>query len=305
MHKPGNAGGRTPKAAVRALVDKFGPKQGGGARIGRVSGKVLPVVVAGGAIVMVGQPLVAGAGPEQAPAPHPVQIQAVDSAAPLAPAVAPAPEAPATPPAPEAPVAPPAPEAPAAAPAPAAPAPAAPAAAPPPVTKSLDVDYQKQQTSYWCGPTAARIALSSKTDALPDQDAMAAELGTTENGTDTIGQVADGLNKQLAGTGTHYVARDWSDRPLTPEMTDQLWSDTVRNVNDGKAMVANIVAAPGNQPPGYPSSQTIYHYVAIVGYDAENKTVHISDPARFSGIEDYWLSLDQIASLIQPKGYTA
>ncbi|MEV6230933.1 C39 family peptidase [Saccharopolyspora shandongensis] len=302
MQKHGNAGGRTPKAAVRALVDKFGPKAGDGARIGKVSGKVLPVVVAGGALVMVGQPLLAGAGPEQA-APHPVQIRAVDNEAPLAPAVAPAPAAPTVSPAP---AAPPAPEAPAAPPAPAAPADqGAPAPAPLPVTKSVDVDYQAQQTSYWCGPTAARIALSSKTDALPDQGEMAAELGTTENGTDTIGQVVDGLNKHLAGTGTQYVARDWSDRPLTPEMTEQLWSDTVRNVADGKAMVANIVAAPGNQPPGYPSSQTIYHYVAIVGYNAADKTVHISDPARFSGIEDYWLSLDQIASLIQPKGYAA
>ncbi|MGW5646097.1 C39 family peptidase [Saccharopolyspora sp. NPDC003752] len=304
MHKHGNAGGRTPKAAVRALVDKFGPKAGGTASLGKVSGKVLPVVVAGGALVMVGQPLLAGAGPEQA-APHPVQIRPVDNEAPLAPAVAPAPAAQAAPEAPAAlpaPAAPAAPQAPAAPPAPAAPAPAV---APPPVTKSLDVDYQAQKTSYWCGPTAARIALSSKTDALPDQSTMAAELGTTENGTDTIGQVVDGLNKQLAGTGTQYVARDWSDRSLTPEMTEQLWSDTVRNVTDGKAMVANIVAAPGNQPPGYPSSQTIYHYVAIVGYNAADKTVHISDPARFSGIEDYWLSLDQLASLIQPKGYAA
>jgi hypothetical protein len=218
-----------------------------------------------------------------------------------APAMAPAPAAPA----PAAPA--PAPAAPAPAPEAQAPASAAPApeSHPQAVTKSVKVDYQAQKTGYWCGPAAARIALSSKADKLPDQSALATALGTTQNGTDHIRQVVDGLNKELEGTGTHYVTRDWGGREMTPEMTQQLWSDTVRNVDDGKAMVANIVAEPGNQPPGYPSSQTIYHYVSIVGYDAANKTVHISDPARFKGNTDYWLSLDQVASLIQPKGYAA
>ena len=173
------------------------------------------------------------------------------------------------------------------------------------VTKSINVEYQAQKTGYWCAPAATRIALSSKAKTLPDQGALAAQLGTTENGTDHIRQVVDGLNKQLAGTGAQYVTRDWGGRPLTSEMTQQLWSDTVRNVDDGKAMVANIVAPPGNQPPGYPSSQTIYHYVTIVGYNAADKTVQISDPARFSGKKDYWLSLDKVASLINPKGYAA
>ncbi|MER7014443.1 C39 family peptidase [Saccharopolyspora sp. NPDC000359] len=289
MQKQDNAGGHTPKAPTRTLVDKLG-LGAGGSRVRRVSAKVLPVVVAGGALVMVGQPMVTGGAD---PEPTSAQVQTVDH---QVPALAAAPAAPAAPA--------PAPQAPAAAPAPAPEQQPAPQEPPKPVSKSLDLDYQAQRTSYWCGPTATRIALSSKTDDLPDQAALAAALGTTENGTDTIQQVVDGMNKQLGGAA-HYEARDWSDKQLTPELKDQLWSDIVRNVNDGKAMVANIVAKPGNQPPGYPSNQTIYHYVAIAGYDEANKTVHISDPAHFSGIEDYWLDLDHLASLIEPKGYTA
>ncbi|RKT87440.1 Peptidase_C39 like family protein [Saccharopolyspora antimicrobica] len=297
MQKLRNAG-HTPKTKVRALVDKFG-KNAGGSRARRVSGKVLPVVVAGGAIVLVGQPLVTGGGSE--PEPTTAQIRAVEHEAPLpAPAAAPAAEAPAQAPLP----APQAPPAPALPPAPAPVQVPAPQEPPKPVSKSLDLEYQAQQTSYWCGPTATRIALSSQTADLPDQASLAADLGTTENGTDTIHQIVDGLNEKLGDKGG-YVARDWSDKQLTPELTDQLWSDIVRNIDQDKAMVANIVATPGNQPPGYPSGQTIYHYVTIAGYDAENKTVHIADPANFSGIEDYWLSLDQLASLIKPKGYTA
>jgi hypothetical protein len=173
------------------------------------------------------------------------------------------------------------------------------------VTKELPVNYAAQLTGYWCGPAATRIAMSSKTGDLPSQAALAKELGTTENGTDHVGQVADGLNKLLASTGTHYVAKDLSSREVSPEMTKELWDDTVRNIDSGKAMVANIVAPPGNQPPGYPSSQTIYHYVSVVGYDADKKNVKIADPANFSGNKEYWLSLDQLTSLVQPRGYVA
>lgn len=170
--------------------------------------------------------------------------------------------------------------------------------------KTLPVDFQEQVTGYWCGPAAARIALSSMTGDLPDQAALASALGTTTNGTDHIRQVTDFMNHALNGKGGEYKTVDWGGKPLTDGMKQQLWKDTVKDVDKGKALVANIVAEPGNQPPNYPSSQTIYHYVSIVGYDAQNKTVQIADPAGFGGQQTYWLSLDQAASLIQPKGYS-
>lgn len=279
VHKHRKAAGQTPKAAVRALVQKTSSDPGGNARPRTIPGKVLSAVLVGGAVVAIGYPVVAGADPE--PAPSSTQVRPAAQASP-APAALPGP---------------------AAVPAPAAPS--APEVRPQAVTKSFAVDYEAQETGYWCGPAATRIALSAKTKDLPSQATLATELGTTENGTDHIRQIVDVLNKRLAGTGTQYVTKEWAGRQVTPEMKDELWADTVRNVDAGKATVANIVAAPGNQPPGYPANQTIYHYVSVIGYNAENKTVHISDSARFSGIEEHWLSLDQVASLIKSKGYAA
>lgn len=175
-------------------------------------------------------------------------------------------------------------------------------AAPKQAVKSLPVAYEPQVTGYWCGPAATRIAMSSVTQDLPDQAALASALGTTENGTDHIRQVTDFMNKALGGD--KYKTVDWGGKPLTDGMKQQLWQDTVKDVDKGKALVANIVATSENQPAGYPSGETIYHYVSIVGYDAQNKKVQISDPANFSGQNNYWLSLDQAASLIQPKGYS-
>ncbi len=167
---------------------------------------------------------------------------------------------------------------------------------------TLSIDYQVQQTGYWCGPAATRIALSARISP-PSQADLAAQLGTTENGTDYIGQVTGVLNNDL-GTGW-YETKDMPNDPPTQAQRDLLWNDIVLDINNNYPIVANIVAPPGNQPPGYPSNQTIYHYFTVIGYDDANSTVLIADPASFSGNQIYWLSFGQLATLIPPKGYSA
>jgi hypothetical protein len=168
--------------------------------------------------------------------------------------------------------------------------------------KTLEVDYQVQETGYWCGPAATRIALSARM-APPSQADLAAQLGTTENGTDDIRQVTDVLNANLGSSD--YESKYMPDDPPSQEQKDMLWQDIVGDIDGGLPLVTNIVAPPGNQPPGYPPDQTIYHYFTVIGYDDANKSVLIADPASFSGNQIYWLSFDQLASLIPPKGYAA
>jgi hypothetical protein len=164
----------------------------------------------------------------------------------------------------------------------------------------LNVDYQVQDTGYWCGPAATRIALSARGINVSQAD-MAAQLGTTTNGTDWIGQVTGVLDNYVGW----YETKEMPNDPPTQGQRDLLWNDIVLDINNGYAIVANIVAPPGNQPPGYPSDQTIYHYFTVIGYDDSNMTVYIADPASFSGNQFYWLSFDQLSTLIPPKGYSA
>jgi len=166
--------------------------------------------------------------------------------------------------------------------------------------KELAVDYQVQETGYWCGPAATRIAMSARTGDLPSQADLAAQLGTTENGTDHISQISSAL---AANLGAPYDFREMPNDPPSQAQKDQLWTDIVTDIDGGFAIVANIVAPPGNQPPGYPSDQTIYHYFTVIGYDSSNMTVKIADSASFSGNQIYWLSFDQLSTLIPPKGY--
>jgi hypothetical protein len=165
--------------------------------------------------------------------------------------------------------------------------------------KVLDHQYQAQQTGYWCGPAATRNVLSTVTANLPSQQTLANELPTSTNGTDHIGLVVNTLNKHL---GARYGQVLMPNDPPTPGQRDQLWRDIRLSIDAGHGIVANIVAPPSNHPPGYPNS-TIYHYIALIGYNAETKQVYVADSANFSNINHYWLSFDQTATLIPPKGY--
>ncbi|MCU1640922.1 MAG: uncharacterized protein JWN03_1197 [Nocardia sp.] len=164
----------------------------------------------------------------------------------------------------------------------------------------LPHQYSPQETGYWCGPASTQIALTCRGIQVTEAE-LADEIGTGTDGTDWIGQITAVLAHR---TGQAYVTRDIPNDPPTQPQREQLWSDVVASIDAGAALVVNIVAVPGNRPPGYPA-QTIYHYVCVVGYDDHAHTVYVADPARFSGIEHYWLSLDQLATLIAPKGYAA
>ncbi|GAB3835458.1 C39 family peptidase [Kribbella italica] len=167
--------------------------------------------------------------------------------------------------------------------------------------KTLQVDFQYQETGYWCGPAATRIALSARI-AAPSQQQLANELPTTTNGTDWIGQVTRVLNNHL-GTGW-YETKEMPNDPPTQGQRDLLWNDIVLDIDNNYPIVANIVAPASNHPPGYPN-YTIYHYFTVIGYDSADMTVLIADPAGFAPTATYWLTFNQLATLIPPKGYSA
>jgi hypothetical protein len=164
--------------------------------------------------------------------------------------------------------------------------------------KVLAHDYQAQSTGYWCGPASTRIALSTQLGP-PSQQTLANELGTTTDGTDYIGQVTGVLDRHL---GARYATVDMPNDPPTPPQRERLWQDVVLSIDAGHGMVANIVAPANNHPPGYPD-YTIYHYISLIGYNPDTRQVYVGDPANFQGNNHYWLSLDQLSTLIPPKGY--
>lgn len=172
--------------------------------------------------------------------------------------------------------------------------------------KTLPYTWHGQETGYFCGPASTQIALSARGKVV-SQTALAAALGTTTDGTSHIGLVRNALNAYLQTSW--FETKPISDPPTAQQRT-LLKADIVFNIDHGYPLVANVVS--GWRPAGYPSG-LIYHYVAIIGYDQKGARVLIADPAGACAggsswcnvPKSYWISVDDLATWIGGKGYTA
>ncbi|QIG58155.1 lysin A [Gordonia phage Skog] len=176
-----------------------------------------------------------------------------------------------------------------------------------------------QETSWWCGPASIQIALNTRGIRVAERDiarkteALEGNIGwDDQDGTDHIRQVTQVLNEYLPEAD--YVFVSTPNDPMSQSQKDHLWDSIVASIDAGYAVIFNIVAPPGNHPkavapstvsPNY-GRYTIFHYFPGTGYfDSANRRlrrVWIPDPG-FSP-HGFWLSFDQLATLIPPKGYT-
>lgn len=183
-------------------------------------------------------------------------------------------------------------------------------------TLPFDRNIIPQETGYWCGPASIQVVLNSVGINVPEPE-LARKTEKLEgndgwddrDGTDHIRQVVTVLNEY---TKAGYAFVDMQRDPPTAEQKEKLWLDLVGSINAGRGVVANIVAPPTNQPKHvFPSTigpnygrNTVYHYFSVMGYsDNGPRRVLIAD----SGFSPYWywMSFDQLATLIPPKGYAA
>lgn len=180
------------------------------------------------------------------------------------------------------------------------------------IEKRLDYprDEVHQDTGWNCGPAAAQTIIRAAGGLLLSEATLAREMGTHQGGTDHIGLVAPVLNRHLPGG--KYKTRLMQNDPPSAAQRDQLWEDVKHSVDAGFGVEANIVAPPNNYPrASYTSTQnlrygggTVYHYVALMGYAVDaagGRHIWWAD----SGFAPYgcWVTLEQTASLVPPKGY--
>ncbi|MFE9958411.1 C39 family peptidase [Micromonospora sp. NPDC005299] len=165
--------------------------------------------------------------------------------------------------------------------------------------RELNVRYEAQPNFYYCGPAATRNAISVLGKNI-DVDAMAKEMGTTENGTNSINDITPVLNKE---TGKHYRSVEIRDGKADDKQTDTLRADIVRTVDDGRAVVANI-AGTTTDTDGNTHSFEGGHYISVVGYHDNGKIVTIADSAD-PNMASYRITVDNLADWIATRGYSA
>ena len=172
---------------------------------------------------------------------------------------------------------------------------------------NYDHSVVPQEYGWDCGPASTQVVLNGR-GVIQSEDALIPTEGTTVNGTNDISCVAPALNQFLPGANYQF---SYINEPPSQADRDQLWAHITQSIDAGYGLVLNFVAPPSNYPVGVKGSQspsygggTVYHYVSCMGYDDDPvlRAVWIADPGfRPFG---YWISLDQCASLIAPKGYT-
>jgi predicted chitinase len=186
------------------------------------------------------------------------------------------------------------------------------------VLKVPQPEHLPQLTGFWCGPASCQTALQVVLNEVIEEQELANMMGTTENGTNHIGLLADALNAKAHHCKWEPV---WLEQdPPTAQQKEQFWTDLRANCDAGFPMPANWVAPPGNHPvavrgsgPNPAYSGTIFHYVCYTGYaeDATGRYVHVSDsgfrtdahPEAQCAAFQYWVKFEQCVSLMPPKGY--
>ncbi|MFI2665473.1 C39 family peptidase [Micromonospora carbonacea] len=166
--------------------------------------------------------------------------------------------------------------------------------------RQLDVRYEAQPNFFYCGPAAARNALSVQGKNI-DVDTMAKEMGTTEAGTNSINDITPVLNKETGRKAYHSTELP-ADK-VDGKRIDKLRADVVRAVDDGRAVVANI-AGTATDTDGVSHSFEGGHYISVVGYSEGGKTVTIADSAN-PDQASYRIDVDALAHWIASRGYAS
>lgn len=178
-----------------------------------------------------------------------------------------------------------------------------------PRTAVAAYDGVAQQHSWDCGPATAQIILAA-CGIYVDEQTLINKIGTTVRGTNHSGLIAAVLNQYLPGS--EYTAIWLTKEPVPQAQIESLWKNIKRSVDAGRGAVLNFVAPPSNFPrgsngsvsPEYRGWNTIYHYVAAMGYDVDSKGrrhIWVADPGfRPFG---YFITLEQCATLIVPHSY--
>lgn len=159
----------------------------------------------------------------------------------------------------------------------------------------IDHTYLKQPNYFYCGPTATAIALNAR-GQIYSLDQMAAELHTTENGTDSVNDVTRTLNGHL---GTVYESVFIGGDDATPTEANKLWLDVIHAVTEGFAVVANVIGSIRTSD-GWTYNYPTGHYVTVVGTD-DVSSVYVADVDK----REYWITVGQLATWIASRGYSA
>lgn len=168
-----------------------------------------------------------------------------------------------------------------------------------PAAKDLKFDFEYQINGYYCGPASTRMAASTRI-APPSQDTIAMAMGTTTNGTNSAADTTAELNR-LEHTSFYHTTLIPGSATTSDIAT--LEKNVVHSISNGYGIVANIVGSAQDSSGGFHEYDG-GHYIAVIGYSDNGRSVHIADPAG-EGADTYWMSASTLANWMASRGYSS
>jgi hypothetical protein len=165
--------------------------------------------------------------------------------------------------------------------------------------KELRVKYQAQPNYFWCGPAAARNALTATGHNITMAN-LAHQMGTTEAGTNSANDITAALNK-VTGSDKYHTT-ELAKPTVSPKQADTLKRDIVTTIDDNRAVVANV-AGTATDTDGTTHSYEGGHYIAVHGYRNHGNQVKIADSAN-PNTAHYWVDTTDLADWIATRGYS-
>jgi hypothetical protein len=169
-----------------------------------------------------------------------------------------------------------------------------------PARLELYYQYGVQTTGWYCGPAAARMALSAR-GIYPSQDDLAGRLGTTVNGTNSSADIARVLNAMTRTS--HYQPTSIPSKQVSKEQIERLRADVVASISEGFPVVVNV-AGTGTDVNGNTYSYPGGHYITVVGYQDNGARVKVGDSAN-PNTASYWISTANLAQWAGTRGYAS
>jgi Peptidase_C39 like family len=166
-------------------------------------------------------------------------------------------------------------------------------------SKVLPVNYQPQPNYYWCGPAAARNALTATGHNITMAN-LAHQMGTTEAGTNSANDITAALNK-ITGSDKYHTT-ELAKPTITAKQANTLKRDIVTTIDDNRAVVANV-AGTATDTDGTTHSYEGGHYIAVHGYRNNGHQAEIADSAN-PNTAHYWIDTTDLANWIATRGYS-
>jgi hypothetical protein len=150
----------------------------------------------------------------------------------------------------------------------------------PPVSASLNTPQAAQQTTYYCGPATAYEMLKGmgKTTG-PHGEVLSQSVlaGSSYLQTNALGQTPWSGPYVMGPSLNAWAGQSFYAAQYAPSLTTYI-ADVTVDIYLGWPVAANVVEEANNTVHlvGHPTNQTIYHWVAIKGYNTNgNNTTYV------------------------------